>query len=63
MEKLRLGGMALQNGVLVHGPKTWGAAVRLPDGTIKTASGLKPTFGMGGSVPVVRGSSPEVGSS
>jgi uncharacterized protein YqhQ len=55
MEKLRLGGMALQNGVLVHGPKTWGAAVRLPDGTIKTASGLKPTFGVGGSVPLVSG--------
>ena len=55
MEKLRLGGMALQNGVLVHGPKTWGAAVRLPDGTIKSASGPKPTFGAGGSVPLVRG--------
>ena len=28
MEKLRLGGMALSNGVLVHGPTSWGAAVR-----------------------------------
>ena len=28
MEKLRLGGMALSNGVLVHGPTAWGAAVR-----------------------------------
>ena len=55
MEKLRLGGMALQNGVLVHGPRTWGAAVRLPDGTIKTASGPKPRLGLGGSVPLVRG--------
>ena len=55
MEKLRLGGMALQNGVLVHGPRTWGAAVRLPDGTIKTASGPKPRLGLGDSVPVVRG--------
>lgn len=55
MEKLRLGGMALQNGVLVHGPRTWGAAVRLPDGTIKTASGPKPRLRLGGSVPVVRG--------
>jgi uncharacterized protein YqhQ len=55
MEKLRLGGMALQNGVLVHGPRTWGAAVRLPDGTIKTASGRKPRVGAGESVPFVRG--------
>ena len=55
MEKLRLGRMALQNGVLVHGPRTWGAAVRLPDGTIKTASGPKPRLGLGDSVPVVRG--------
>jgi uncharacterized protein YqhQ len=55
MEKLRLGGMALQNGVLVHGPCTWGAAVRLPDGTIKTASGPKPRLGVGDSVPLVRG--------
>jgi uncharacterized protein YqhQ len=47
--------MALQNGVLVHGPRTWGAAVRLPDGTIKTASGPKPRLGVGDSVPLVRG--------
>jgi uncharacterized protein YqhQ len=55
MEKLRLGGMALQNGVVVHGPRTWGAAVRLPDGTIKTASGPKPRIGVGDRVPLVRG--------
>jgi uncharacterized protein YqhQ len=55
MEKLRLGGMALQNGVLVHGPRTWGAAVRLPDGTIKTASGPKPRLGVGDSLPLLRG--------
>ena len=34
-EKLRLGGMALRNGVLVHGPTSWACAVRLPDGTLK----------------------------
>ena len=39
--------MALQNGVLVHGPRTWGAAVRLPDGTIKAASGPKPRLALG----------------
>jgi len=40
-DKLRLGGMALANGVLVHGPKAWACAVRLPDGTLKQASALK----------------------
>ena len=54
MEKLRLGGMALQNGVLVHGPTSWGAAVRLPDGSIKAASGPKPRVGTV-SIPFVRG--------
>jgi len=34
MDKLRLGGMALSNGVLVHGPTSWGAAVRAADGTV-----------------------------
>jgi len=55
MEKLRLGGMALQNGVLVHGPTSWGAAVRLPDGSIKAASGRKPQIGGRVSIPFVRG--------
>ncbi|HEV2058837.1 MAG TPA: hypothetical protein VGR11_05730, partial [Solirubrobacteraceae bacterium] len=41
-EKLRLGGMALRNGLLVHGPTHWAAAVRRRDGTIATASGKKP---------------------
>ena len=40
--KLRLGGMALRNGLLVHGPTHWSAAVRRPDGTIGVASGRKP---------------------
>jgi uncharacterized protein YqhQ len=55
MAKLRLGGMALQNGVLVHGPTSWAAAVRLPDGAVKTASGRKPTLGSRISMPFVRG--------
>jgi uncharacterized protein YqhQ len=55
MEKVRLGGMALQNGVLVHGPHVWGAAVRLADGSIKAASGRKPTLAAGVTVPFVRG--------
>jgi uncharacterized protein YqhQ len=40
--KLRLGGMALRNGLLVHGPTHWSAAVRTRAGAIKVASGLKP---------------------
>jgi uncharacterized protein YqhQ len=55
MSKLRLGGMALQNGVLVHGPTSWGAAVRLPDGSIKDASGPKPKVGARITVPFLRG--------
>ena len=31
-KKLRLGGMALRNGLLVHGPTHWAAAVRRGDG-------------------------------
>ena len=42
--KLRLGGMALRNGLLVHGPTHWAAAVRAADGSIKVASGPKPRF-------------------
>jgi uncharacterized protein YqhQ len=41
-KKLRLGGMALRNGLLVHGPTQWAAAVRRADGTIGVASGPKP---------------------
>jgi uncharacterized protein YqhQ len=34
--------MALANGVLVHGPRYWSCAVRLEDGSLEVASGLKP---------------------
>ena len=40
-EKVRLGGMALGNGVLVHGPTSWACAIRLPDGELKVASASK----------------------
>ena len=40
--ELRLGGMALRNGLLVHGPTHWAAAVRAADGSIGVASGPKP---------------------
>jgi uncharacterized protein YqhQ len=41
-EKLRLGGMALQNGLLIHGPTHWAAAVRDRDGEVQVASERKP---------------------
>jgi uncharacterized protein YqhQ len=56
-DKLRLGGMALRNGLLVHGPTHWAAAVRTGDGELKVASGRKPDLGGRASerVPGVRG--------
>jgi uncharacterized protein YqhQ len=56
-DKLRLGGMALRNGLLVHGPTHWAAAIRTRDGSIKVASGPKPDFGSRalGRVPGARG--------
>jgi len=40
-DKLRLGGMALANGVLVHGPTAWACAIRNADGEIEVASRRK----------------------
>jgi uncharacterized protein YqhQ len=40
-DKIRLGGMALSNGVLVHGPTAWACAVRTDDGSLKVAAGRK----------------------
>jgi uncharacterized protein YqhQ len=56
-DKLRLGGMALRNGLLVHGPTHWAAAVRTDDGGLKVASGRKSDFGGRASerLPGVRG--------
>jgi uncharacterized protein YqhQ len=54
-QKLRLGGMALKNGVLVHGPTSWACAVRLPDGTIKVAAERKRIIGNRIENPLVRG--------
>jgi uncharacterized protein YqhQ len=53
--KLRLGGMALRNGLLVHGPTHWAASVRDDAGEICTASGPKPRLKAAGDVPGVRG--------
>jgi uncharacterized protein YqhQ len=54
-DKLRLGGMALANGVLVHGPTSWGAAVRLPNGELAVAGRRKPVLAAGLDRPVLRG--------
>jgi uncharacterized protein YqhQ len=55
-DKLRLGGMALRNGLLVHGPEHWAAAVRRDDGSIAVASGPKPRLrGRADAIPGVRG--------
>ena len=53
--KLRLGGMALRNGLLVHGPTHWAAAVRDKQGEIQVASGRKPRVQGVDGVPGVRG--------
>jgi uncharacterized protein YqhQ len=56
-KKLRLGGMALRNGLLVHGPTHWAAAVRRPDGSIEVASERKPELvpALVAKVPGLRG--------
>jgi uncharacterized protein YqhQ len=41
-QPLRLGGMALRNGLLIHGPTSWAIAARESDGSIVVASGEKP---------------------
>jgi uncharacterized protein YqhQ len=54
-EQVRLGGMALQNGVLVHGPTSWAAAVRDEEGRLHLASGRKPRLAPSVQAPLVRG--------
>ena len=53
--KLRLGGMALRNGLLIHGPTHWAAAVRDDRGEVRTASGRKPRVKAADPVPGLRG--------
>jgi uncharacterized protein YqhQ len=53
--KLRLGGMALRNGLLVHGQNHWAAAIRAPNGDIEVASGPRPRWRALDGVPGVRG--------
>ena len=55
---IRLGGMAMRNGLLVHGPTHWAAAARnSATGEVDVASGPKPNFGgnLVAKVPLLRG--------
>jgi uncharacterized protein YqhQ len=54
-ETIRLGGMALPNGVLVHGPRAWACAIRGRDGRIEVASDLKRFVANDVKVPLLRG--------
>lgn len=54
-EKVQLGGMALMNGVLVHGPRAWACAVRLPSGELKVVSRYKRIRAADVQRPLLRG--------
>jgi uncharacterized protein YqhQ len=56
-QPIRLGGMALRNGLLIHGPTHWAAAVRDRDGAIQVASQPKPVLapGLTARLPLLRG--------
>jgi uncharacterized protein YqhQ len=54
-DKLRLGGMALANGVLVHGPTAWACAIRTADGEIEVAARRKRLLASRVSNPLLRG--------
>jgi uncharacterized protein YqhQ len=54
---LRLGGMALRNGLLIHGPTSWAAAARDPAGEIQVDSARKPALApdLAVRIPLLRG--------
>ena len=54
-EKIRLGGMALANGVLVHGPTAWACAVRTDDGELKVVARRKRLQASQVRNPILRG--------
>jgi uncharacterized protein YqhQ len=54
-ERVRLGGMALANGVLVHGPRAWACAVRTADGELKVVAMRKRFRAADVRNPVLRG--------
>ena len=54
-EKIRLGGMALANGVLVHGPTAWACAIRTEDGQLKVVAKRKRLRASKVESPLLRG--------
>jgi uncharacterized protein YqhQ len=54
-EKLRLGGMALANGVLVHGPTAWACAIRTEGGQLKVVAKHKRLRSSKVESPLLRG--------
>jgi uncharacterized protein YqhQ len=55
-QTVRLGGMALRNGLLVHGPDHWAVALRSRDGRLQVESGHKPRLrGALSELPGLRG--------
>jgi uncharacterized protein YqhQ len=55
VDKVRLGGMALANGVLVHGPNAWACAIRTDDGALKVVSRRKSLRASRVANPLLRG--------
>ena len=54
-DKVRLGGMALANGVLVHGPTSWACAIRTDDGEVKVVARRKRVLASKIESPLLRG--------
>jgi uncharacterized protein YqhQ len=54
-DKIRLGGMALGNGVLVHGPSAWACAIRGADGRVKVVARRKRFRAVNVRNPLLRG--------
>jgi uncharacterized protein YqhQ len=54
-DKVRLGGMALANGVLVHGPTSWACAIRTDEGELKVAARRKRLRANAIESPLLRG--------
>jgi uncharacterized protein YqhQ len=54
-DTVRLGGMALANGVLVHGPTAWACAIRTDDGELKVAAAKKRVLAARIQQPFLRG--------
>jgi hypothetical protein len=54
-ETIRLGGMALPNGVLVHGPSSWACAIRGDDGQVQVAAEYKRFRASNVNAPFLRG--------